>query len=474
MKTKIILLLLILSIILAACAASNEPSTKDENESQTSAETLPEESYLDKLGAKNFNGETFTIIHVLERDGMFFSGEELTGEPIKDASYMRDNLIEEKYNIKIEYVFKDYTTIEGLLRNSLASGDHLCDMIIISIITLSNPAVNNYLHNIAALPYITLDSPWWSKLIYENMTFDGKLYSTAGDIFPGMYMAPSATYVNHKLLEDYGITDNLYEMVFAGTWTLDVLERLTKDVDVDLNQDGRMVDIDDFFGFIHQNHTLSSNTFCAAMGIKMSTIKDNTIVVDLTSPTAFEKIERLSGFFKKITYNAGNDFIVNTFHNGKAIFITHYLESAFLYLRTMEDDYGILPVPKYDEAQDTHISALNPWNASSMGIPLLIEPEKVGFIIEALGYLSYEMIRPNVYELTLKTKLARNTESMKIVDLIIETSYLDLNSVYNFGGSTDIVRNTLFDKTPLLSAYNSIESKIQGAIDTYIEKLSEQ
>jgi hypothetical protein len=441
-------------------------------ENDGNGESATEESYYDKLGERDFGGDSFVILHDGDREDIFYSGEELTGEPIKDASFMRDGLIGEKYNVKIEYIYTDYNRLPSLLKNSVATGEHLYDMVISSVITMSSPAQNNFMYNIASMPHLSLDCPWWSKLIFENLTFDGKLFYTAGDIFPGMYMAPSATYVNKKLLQDHGITDNLYELVFSGKWTFDVLERLTKDLDMDLNQDGKMHDVDDFFGFISQNHTLSANTFCAAMGIKLSTIRDNAITVNLTSQSTIEKIDKLASFLKPITYSDTNDLITNTFHDGKAIFLTHYLESAFLYLRTMDDDYGILPMPKYDEAQQSYINALNPWNASSIGVPLLVDPDKVGFLMEVMGYMSYESIRPNVYELTLKTKFARDAESMGVIDMIIETSYLDLNMVYNFGGSTDIVRDAIFSKKPLVSAYEKAEPKIQKAIEQYIANIS--
>lgn len=475
MKKKMLFLLISISIsITAACSNGGEPAGGEEKPPfETGGEELPglfaEESYYDKLGERDFSGDTFTI---LSGTGIFFynQSEEFTGDPINDAVIMRNKLIEEKYNIKIEYIDRD--DVGTALKGSVAAGEYWADMMISSIIAMSGYAQNNLLYNVAAMPYLSLDSPWWSKLIYDNMTFDGKLYYTTGDISPGMYQAPAAMYVNHSLLQDYGIADNLYELVYSGKWTFDVVERICKDMDTDLNQDGKMHADDDFYGFIQQDNTLTSNTFCAGLGIKLSAIKENTIEVDLISPNSIEKIDKLAGFLKKASYNQQNDIITKTFHDGRAVFLTHYLESALLYLRTMENDYGILPLPKYDEAQESYISSLNPWNPSSVGVPMIVDPEKAGFLLEAMAYASYELIRPNVYELVLKTKFARDTESAGIVDLIIETSYLDLNSVYNFGGSTDIVRNAIFDKKPLVSAYEKAAAKIEKAVSQYIEALN--
>jgi hypothetical protein len=93
--------------------------------------------------------------------------------------------------------------------------------------------------------------------------------------------------------------------------------------------------------------------------------------------------------------------------------------------------------------------------------------------MEAMGYASYEIIRPNIYELTLKTKNTRDSESSRIIDLIIETSYLDLNHVYNFGTSTDAIRDAIFDKKPLVSSIETKQGAIQTAIDNFVETFSD-
>jgi ABC-type glycerol-3-phosphate transport system substrate-binding protein len=473
--------LLIICLTFAACSqnsanqAEGDKSATDIATGEEVAETTAEPSYYDTLGERDFGGASFKILRQTSGGtiDMFYSGEEQTGEPISDSSYMRDRLIEEKYNVKVEYIESNWDQVPNLLKNSFAAGDELSDMVISSFITLSVPVQNNLLSNIADMPHLSLTSPWWSKLIYDNMTLDGKLFYTAGDIFPGTYMAPSAVYVNQSLLNDYGITDNLYELVFSGKWTIDVLQSLTKDIDADLNLDGRMNSSDDFYGFIQQNNTLASNAFCVATGVKLSTKIDNTLIVDFSSVSNVEKIDKLTNFLKKISYTDQNAIITDTFHNGRALFLTHFLESALLYLRTMEADYGILPMPKYDEVQETYASFLNPWSSSSVCVPRLVDTEKVGFLMEAMAYASYELIRPNVYELALKTKFARDEESARIIDLIIETSYLDLNGVYNFGGSTDVVNAAVFDKKPLVSSYAAKEGAIQNAIDTYIAAISQ-
>ena len=161
------------------------------------------------------------------------------------------------------------------------------------------------------------------------------------------------------------------------------------------------------------------------------------------------------------------------FKNGNILFYQHCLNVPVGHLRDMEDDYGILPMPKYDEKQETYISFMNAWTTGFVGIPSTADFERSAFMMEAMGYAGYEMFREPVYDITLKTKGARDNESERIIDIIIETAYIDINSIYNFGNSFGILRDTVMDKKPFVSAYEKIEPQIQKTIDKFIEAMAE-
>ena len=478
---KIILILLILSMVSAAACADNEPTannsaggTQANTDTQHGEPAGPERTYYDELGERDFEGDTFTVLDANYNPDLWANTpEELTGEPVNDALITRNRFIEDKYNINIKYIqIAGYNTGTQSLRNSVAAGENLYDMVISTILggNLDTLSQSSVLYNLASMPYLSLESPWWSSLIYNNMIFNGRLFYTAGDIVPSMYQAPAAMFVNRKLMQDYGIQENLYDLVFAGQWTIDVLEKLTKDMDTDLNQDGNLTGEEDFFGLINEHNVLSSNALTTAMGVKLSTVRENNIFIELNLPASIERIERLADFMRTIPHQS---HINSIFAESRALFYAHYLESALLYLRGMEDDYGILPMPKYNEQQESYYSFLNAWNSSFIGVPLHANTDKAGFIMEALAYASYETVRPSIYEIALKTKVTRDSESAQAIDIIIESSYMDLNGIYNLGNSTEIVRRAIFEKAPLVSAYEAAEGSIQTAIERFIETMSE-
>lgn len=476
MKNIKVIFFLFIFFILTACSSNSIENGEPLNNIPEEIAEAATESYYDKLGKRDFEGDTFTVLDANDYPEWHQNfAEEINGESINDALYERNKFIESEYNVIIEY-----NQIKGggagcsALEKNVLAGSSIYDMII-SLAqggTLEKLAVNGILYNLADAPYLSLQSPWWSKLLNDNMLFNNQLYFTLGDIVPSTYLTPGVMYVNLKLMQDYGIEQNLYDLVFNGKWTLDTIAAIIKDQSRDLNQDNKMHADDDFFGIISPDNGIISNIYAAGLGIKLSTIKNNKIEVDWVSPSALEKIDKLSDLLVKPAYNAQNDVITNTFHNGRSMFLVHTLEAGMLFLRDMEDDFGVLPMPKFDENQPGYISFISAWVSAFPAIPSNADIEKSAFLMEAMGYAGYEMIRPNIYEKALKLKVARDSESAQAIDIIIESCYMDLNGLYNFGGSNDIIRAALFDKKPVVSAYEAKESAIQKAIDNYIESIS--
>ena len=112
-----------------------------------------------------------------------------------------------------------------------------------------------------------------------------------------------------------------------------------------------------------------------------------------------------------------------SFNDGKAMYylVPLSLASAF---RSMDTDFGIVPLPKYDENQDDYIT-LN-WSGF-MCVPMTAgDLEMVGNVVENLGWINDEIVVPAFYQILLGQKIARNDESAKMLDIIFEDSVYDL------------------------------------------------
>ena len=125
------------------------------------------------------------------------------------------------------------------------------------------------------------------------------------------------------------------------------------------------------------------------------------------------------------------------------------------FLADMTDDYGIVPVPKYDESQPEYLSFVNGASPFVMLAQTEKDPEFVGTILEAMAAYNYDNITPKMFEIVTKLQSARDPDSSRMVDYIIR------NRVYDFGyfielDITNSVMNGLSNKK------ESIASELKG------------
>jgi len=96
-------------------------------------------------------------------------------------------------------------------------------------------------------------------------------------------------------------------------------------------------------------------------------------------------------------------------------------------IREMESDFGMLPAPKYDEAQEQYSSYVHPGQSNSICIPVTnTRLELTGALLEDGSYKSFEKIRPAFYDVTLKGRIARDEDTTEMLDIIFATLNPDL------------------------------------------------
>ena len=485
MKRKLTLSLALMLLALTAAQAvacgdstdkkGNDTTASSSGNDTTTAEETTAKSLLDDLGDKDFGGRTFTFLDANGNPAAHVNipADEETGETINDLLYQRDSVIEDKYNVKLDYVqIANANDGCATLKNSVLAGDNDYDFVMSNLMSggLGSIATDGVLANLLDTPYLSLSDKWWSHYMYDNLQLEGRMYYTTGDITPTLYQMPACVYINRSLLDKYNIDTNFYELVTTGKWTVDELYSLTRDKDEDLNQDGVMSDQDDFFGFAPQMQTLMTESLLVGAGVDLSGLNaDKTdIVLDFSSErtqNVFTKLQQVVPH--NITFEGYSVDTGKVFSEDRALVTMHFVEKAINTFRSMNSDYYILPVPKYDETQDGYRSFVNAWINAFSAIPANADLEFSGFITEALARYSYEVIRPRAYDITYKAKATRDDESAEMLDIIFDNVYLDFNAIYDFSGMMNAFNSVLVDQTPLAS---TLASKLTSA-QTQAEKL---
>ena len=101
----------------------------------------------------------------------------------------------------------------------------------------------------------------------------------------------------------------------------------------------------------------------------------------------------------------------------------------------MEDDYGVLPIPKYNEEQEKYYTWSNSIG-STLSIPSTIakqDVESFAIVLEVYALLSQKYVRPAYYDVVLLTRNVDDVESSEILDMIFQNRTYDMALYYSLG-----------------------------------------
>ena len=487
-----LLLIVMIFSVFAACSDKSSETTVNTTIAGNDSETISEETTEGRIDPGlpddvNYDGYEFKVLTKGDHNSHWSSRDiaavEVTGEPINDAVYNRNLAISEKYGVTVVDVpgtSADSGTLEGLARKAIAAGDDVYDMLCFRTPTLS---AEGYLNNFYDMPYINLEQPYYDQNIIEAYTIQDRLFCIAGDMIVMDNDAIINVQFNKKIAEDYGFAEqygkDLYGMVNDGEWTLGVFYETAKMVREDLNGDGQMTELTDRWGYQTEGH--NGYAFFAGAGEKIAQVENDYPVIKLDSErvvNVLEKVveiqmDRVTGLHSDVPKGYADvwtECMDKNFEGGLALYNIAGLNRVTLF-RAMEIDFGLLPMPKYDEAQDRYYNPVNTWCGNFICIPVTAtDIDRTGLIIEALSCESRYTLLPAYYDITLKTKLSRDEESSAMVDLLLETTMYDIGMFYNWGNAEGLLTG-LQDAGKFSSSLASSEKSINAAITKTMDAL---
>ena len=427
-----------------------------------------------------FDGKTFTV---LSREESIWNAEmgveEENGDIVNDAVYKRNKTAEGRFDItvkvvKIPGVWGQEANFNNNVKNSVKAGDNAYDLIAGYAYFFTPLAAEGFFLNWKKIPHVDFGAPWWAADLSDKMTIDGKLYFMSGDLSLSFTQKLMCLFFSKQIQQNYDIED-LYQVVLGGKWTYDKFYDTIKNIYTDLNGNGKKDD-EDLFGFVtgtgngcdqffvSQNQPITKKNadgYPELIFNSPKTIKITENMIDLfyENPGAFAEDEGKTGTH------------VEMFKSGRVF--TMFGDLSFTEnFRDMDDDYGVLPYPKFDEAQDKY-AGLTQDAYSIFSIPMTCEqPEFVGAVTEFMAAESYRRVTPAYYETALKIKYARDEATSQMLDIIRDGAVFDFAFV-NSNGMNNIIhifRELAAKKSgDFVSLYEKNEAKYQKALDKIID-----
>ena len=425
-------------------------------------------SYLDYIGIEDMEGYNFRMYcrpgAKMEEDQYV---EEETGNIINDAVYRRNKTVESLFNIQISSVVSSQTKADDAV-NTILAGDDQYDIILPHSRAAFQYAIQNTLVNFNEVKTIHQDKEWWSKDIVDSANINGHLYVLDGDIQTHRLEYGFTMYFNKRIFDELGL-DYPYQKALDGEWTFDEFSKLVKQGSKDLNGDGLMDPDDDQFGYYTWPAFGPIQVLYSGGQRIYSKNAKGIPTLTLNTPKTVEIFSKFFNLCKSedvYLKPSSENVKENLFTAGRSMFHDSGLGSA-KDMRSMNDDFGILPWPKFSK-DDKHSTVIN-GHASLVVMPITVSDyQRSGKIIEALCAVGNKEVIPAFYDVSLKTKFSRDYESEAMIDIVRESLIYDLG--YISGGVFQSAGGTLADSAnPDFAAYYARnESKALSDLSSFL------
>lgn len=469
-SASLLLAMLMIATLLASCSGGTTETTADTSSTDVETEPLATETELTHgLTGYDFGGTNYVS---LVRTGKMphFTAEDYTGEALNDAVYDRNMRVTDEFNITLEFVDleSDMTIFNNAISSSVLAQDQAYDLIAPDYWWGSE--VKGWFLNLNTIDILDLNQPWWCTGWNDAATVDGMLPGAVGWYTLDMISNMNAIFFNKDLYAQSGLDDafdldGLYNTVREGKWTWDLYTQLCTASAQDLDGDGTMTD-NDLYGSI--SGLQSGRAILWSLGMELcQKEEDGTLTATLTTEKNYDIFKKALAFYE----DKGNAYDVsgNLFTGNKAMFNMSAIGSASSY-RDMEADFGILPYPKYDESSEYRNRN---FGSSYFAIPITAkDTEMSAVILEAQNFYSYRDVRPTYYDTVLKAKASRDEDTCEMMDLVVDTCYIDPFFIYGtvLSGVADAPFNLVISGK---DTYISRMESLSKSIDTNLEKLIE-
>ncbi len=379
--TRGVALLLAVSMVFVVCGC-NRGRAGGANED---IQPLPGEVPVD------LDGYEFTVIDVNSSRW----NHELSGTPFADTWLQVMDEVESLYNCKLTATQVSPEEIFNVVQPEVAAGGKAADLIITTQWSMGRFVGADLMMDLNELD-VNWDNEWWNQNIRRVSTLGGKTY-----VGNGSFIFDTAQtwllYYNEAIWKQHGFEDP-YELVDSGRWTMEKFREYCSAAAMDLDGTGVLDSAQDLWGLTAPDGDFTDALYFALGGKFFQTNENGAVELACNTDRTFQIVEKMYNFVKKdktvdtTKYDPWQERFT-MFAEGHALFLGYVPGVGGL--QDMEDDWGVIPLPKFDEAQEDYYSSVD-HNSSVFGVTYTNEDlREVSIILEALG--RHGMALENIY-----------------------------------------------------------------------------
>ena len=410
------------------------------------AESTPAEDLKDLYPNLNLDEKEVNIVsrnHPWNIDEV--KVETQNADPINDAIYDRNINVEKALNVKIKNtlipsgISENFVVVDELKKTS--GPDCPYHIVANNAYTSFANISEGYFKNLRDVAYLDLSKDYWAPYFNPEASIGNRQYFATGAASLTLYRMIFVTFFNKDLATYYNL-ENLYDVVDDGRWTLDYQAKIVSNMWSE--EDGRDGKTEgDTYGFLTDDG-LCVDVYISACDVQIL-VKDKDDFYTFTpqKERADEMMSKINNLYRKsggtYVFDRQGDYsqfdkMHEKFASGEATMITERLMTVENEVfRNMDMPYGIIPIPKLNEAQSSYYSHAHDqftiWGIVNSAVTDPIVDE-LGAVLEALAIESKRTVTPAYYEVALKGKYSKDTESWAMLDMIVGSLKINGGCLY--------------------------------------------
>lgn len=337
--------------------------------------------------------------------------------------------VEDKYSTTVMIYSATASELLTEARKNYMSDMYFADLMAIPGEMLGAFYSEKILANMYSLPFTDYEKEYYCQSVNSEVVFGTDLAGVTGAAIETT-RDTDCIFFNRQLAEEYLSTD-IYDTVFSGGWTFDTMRALAAEFCAKTADSG-------IYGFASQmpNNELI-NALSISQGIdfvetQYGKAPEINYFSESTLKTAAEKA--VDGLYKLLY----KDKVVpkskaspeELFVEGKLLFLADRV--GFAEKIPSDVDWGILPLPKYDEAQSEYVSYLSGDAQFFCALSNTPYYRNSGLILEALNASAFEKAGDS-YRSYLVNYHLRSNDSAKILKMIEGNKKTDFACLFGSG-----------------------------------------
>ncbi len=415
-------------------------------------------------------GQHFYYITGSEENEIYY--EEPSSDPLPNAIYSRNRKLEDKLGITIKAQWGGSTDdINNIVTLNNAAGDTEFNAILTRLDNEMTYATDGQLYNIGDILSMNPKNRWWDENIVNTFTIYGnRLFVIAGDINYYDDYSVQAVLFNKPLMDELNLTYP-YEAAREGKWTIDMMTEMAAVGKAEINGDDVLTPGVDRLGLADDMDCVLH--FLYPYGLSMSTVnKKGEPEVVWANDINTAVVEKVCDIFNSDYVSTDTANNLSHFRKGKIVFYCSLLGSL-PGLRDMEEDFGVVPMPKGDPEMDRYMAYMSNGWSTAVAIPSTLsvsEAYDTGMILECMSAASMDYVTPALYDQLLESKFIRDPESKEMLALVFDSKVYDWAGDLAWAKSLRSVYQTIRSNP---SSFARMMAKIKNPVEAALEQLRE-